>query len=43
VLVLRCVQLYRVPDLPRAGSLFKYSMVYLALLFLAMAVDRSIV
>lgn len=43
VLVLRCVQLYMTPDNPRAGSLFKYSMVYLALLFLAMAVDRTVV
>jgi protoheme IX farnesyltransferase len=35
------LQLYRRPDRPHAKSLFKYSMVYLALLFLAMAVDRS--
>jgi heme o synthase len=41
VLLLRSVQLYRCPDRPHAWSLFKYSMVYLALLFLAMAVDRS--
>lgn len=33
--------LYRRPDRPRARSLFKYSMVYLALLFLAMAVDQT--
>ena len=29
------------PEKPEARSLFKYSMVYLALLFLAMAVDRA--
>ena len=33
-------RLYRQPDRPRAKSLFHYSMIYLALLFLAMAVDR---
>jgi protoheme IX farnesyltransferase len=42
VLLLRSLQLYHRPDRPRASSLFKYSMMYLALLFLAMAVDRSI-
>jgi len=41
VLVLRSAQLYRHPDRPRASSLFHYSMIYLALLFLAMAVDRA--
>jgi protoheme IX farnesyltransferase len=41
VLALRSFQLYRQPDRARAASLFKYSMVYLALLFLAMAVDRG--
>jgi protoheme IX farnesyltransferase len=41
VLLLRSVQLYRRPERPQAKSLFKYSMVYLALLFLAMAVDRA--
>jgi protoheme IX farnesyltransferase len=41
VLMLRSLQLYKQPDHPRAGSLFRYSMVYLALLFLAMAVDRT--
>jgi len=41
VLVLRSYQLYQRPDHQRARSLFKYSMVYLALLFLAMAVDRT--
>lgn len=41
VLILRSVALYRQPDRPRASSLFHYSMLYLALLFLAMAVDRA--
>jgi heme o synthase len=41
LLLLRCAQLYRNPDRPRAVSLFKYSMLYLALLFLTMAVDRA--
>src|SRR5207247_3381159 len=41
VLLLRSLQLYLRPDPPRAKSLFQYSMVYLALLFLAMAVDRA--
>jgi protoheme IX farnesyltransferase len=41
ILLLRSFQLFRRPDPPRARSLFKYSMVYLALLFLSMAVDRT--
>jgi protoheme IX farnesyltransferase len=41
VLLQRSVQLYRCPDPPHARSLFKYSMVYLALLFLVLAFDRS--
>jgi protoheme IX farnesyltransferase len=41
LLMLRSLQLYKQPDRPRASSLFKFSMTYLALLFLAMAVDRS--
>lgn len=40
-LLLRSAQLFQKPDRPHASSLFKYSMTYLALLFLAMAVDRS--
>jgi heme o synthase len=40
-LLWRSLQLLRRPDRPRARSLFHYSMVYLALLFLAMAVDRA--
>jgi protoheme IX farnesyltransferase len=41
ILMLRSMQLYQNPDRPRASSLFHYSMLYLALLFLAMAIDRS--
>jgi heme o synthase len=41
VLLWRSLQLYKQPGRPRAVSLFKYSMVYLALLFLAMALDRT--
>ncbi|MBW3621803.1 MAG: heme o synthase [Armatimonadetes bacterium] len=40
-LIRQAIRLYRRPDHPHAKSLFKYSMVYLALLFLAMAVDRA--
>ncbi len=40
VLLLRCGQLYRQPNRPRAVSLYKYSMLYLALLFVIIAVDR---
>jgi heme o synthase len=42
VLLLRCFQLHRQIDRPRASSLFHYSMVYLALLFLLLAVDRTV-
>ena len=41
VLLLRSFRLYKSPDQPQAKLLFKYSMVYLALLFLAMALDRA--
>lgn len=41
MLLVRSYRLYQQPDQPHARSLFKYSMVYLALLFLAMAVDRA--
>ena len=34
-------RLYIQPDRPRASSLFHFSMLYLALLFLALALDRS--
>lgn len=42
VLVIRTVQLYKEPERPQAVGLYKYSMLYLALLFLSMAIDRSI-
>ena len=42
VLALRSLRLYLAPDRPRASSLFHYSMLYLALLFLFMAVDRTL-
>lgn len=42
ILMLRCVQLYRQPDRPHASKLFHYSMIYLALLFVALALDRSL-
>lgn len=41
ILLWRSVQLYQNPSRPRASSLFHYSMLYLALLFLALAIDRS--
>lgn len=41
VLVLQSLQLLKRPDRPRAVRLFHYSMVYLALLFLMIAIDRS--
>jgi len=41
VLVVRCVQLYVSIDRPRAVRLYKYSMAYLALLFVAAALDWS--
>lgn len=40
-LLARSLELYRHPERPQAVSLFKYSMVYLLLLFLVMAVDRA--
>ncbi len=36
-----CVRLSQQIDRPRASSLFHYSMIYLALSFLALAIDRS--
>ena len=42
VLALRSLRLYQAPDRPRASSLFHYSMLYLALLFLFLAVDRTL-
>lgn len=41
VLFARSLQLYRNPDRPRAVTLYKYSMLYLALLFVVMVVDRA--
>jgi protoheme IX farnesyltransferase len=40
VLIARCLRLYLHTERPNAVSLYKYSMVYLALLFLAFAIDR---
>jgi protoheme IX farnesyltransferase len=41
VLVVRAAKLYHNPERPQALGLYKYSMVYLALLFLVLAIDRS--
>jgi protoheme IX farnesyltransferase len=43
ILIYLCFQLYRRIDRPRASSLFHYSMLYLAILFLMFAVDRTVV
>jgi len=43
LLVRKCIELWRHIDRPHASSLFHYSMLYLALLFLAFAVSRSVV
>ncbi len=40
VLLARCLKLYFHMERPNAVSLYKYSMLYLALLFLAFAIDR---
>jgi heme o synthase len=40
ILAIRCVQLYKNTDRPRAVGLYKFSMLYLALLFLMLAVDQ---
>ncbi|MDF2439098.1 MAG: heme o synthase [Abditibacteriota bacterium] len=42
ILLWRSVQLFQNPTRPRASSVFHYSMLYLALLFLALALDRSL-
>ncbi len=39
-LLVRSFRLYQKVDKPRASSMFHYSMIYLALLFLIMAIDR---
>ena len=43
LLVRLCVRLFKTVDRPRASGLFHYSMLYLALLFLGLAVDRVVV
>ena len=43
ILLYLCMQLYRQTSRPRASKLFHYSMVYLAVLFLMLAVDRAVV
>jgi protoheme IX farnesyltransferase len=42
LLILKSLALYRQPERRAAVSLYKYSMLYLALLFLGMAVDRAL-
>lgn len=42
VLFARCFDLYRAPERPQVVSLYKYSMVYLALLFMVIAIDRAV-
>jgi protoheme IX farnesyltransferase len=43
ILLYLCGQLYRQTNRPRASKLFHYSMVYLAILFFMLAVDRAVV
>jgi protoheme IX farnesyltransferase len=43
ILIYYCLKLYHVVDRPRASKLFHYSMLYLAILFLMFAVDRTVV
>ena len=43
LLLYYCVELIREINRPRASRLFHYSMLYLALLFLALAIDRTVV
>jgi heme o synthase len=42
-LVVMCVKLYRQTDRPQASRLFHYSMLYLAVLFLMVAIDRAVI
>lgn len=42
VLLIRCLSLYRNVDRPHAASLYKFSLAYLFLLFLMVAVDRAV-
>jgi len=41
-LVLYCARLYKKIERPQASALFHYSMIYLAVLFLAMAIDKAV-
>ena len=43
MLLVRTLQLYQKPDHPHARGLFKYSMIYLALLFIVIAIDRAVI
>ncbi len=43
ILLYLCAQLYRQTSRPRASKLFHYSMLYLAILFFMLAVDRAVV
>ena len=43
LLLMYCAQLIKTIDRPRASRLFHFSMLYLALLFLALAIDRTVV
>jgi protoheme IX farnesyltransferase len=43
LLIRYCARLFKTVDRPRASGLFHYSMLYLALLFLMLAVDRWVV
>jgi protoheme IX farnesyltransferase len=43
ILMAYSLKLFRQVDRPRASALFHYSMLYLALLFVAFAVDRTVV
>lgn len=43
ILLYLCLKLYKQVDRPRASSLFHYSMLYLAILFLMFAIDRTVV
>ncbi len=43
ILLYYCIRLYQHVDRPRASKLFHYSMLYLAILFLMFAVDRTVV
>ena len=42
LLVIKAIGLWKQIDRPHASSLFHFSMLYLALLFLALAIDRSV-